>query len=101
MRRFVMVAVGCLMLGVLLTAQQEAAIRIERPALVADPVPRVIKYSGTLKDTLGKTLSGIHAVNFLIYKDKQAGSALWMETQNVQADAAGNYSVLVGIASEK
>ena len=35
-------------------------------------------------------------VTFAIYKQQDGGAAIWLETQNVTTDAAGNYSVLLG-----
>jgi len=62
-------------------------------------VPRLIKFSGVAKDESGKPLSGVVGITFSLYKDQQAGAPLWMETQNVQADAAGHYTALLGSAS--
>jgi hypothetical protein len=35
-------------------------------------------------------------VTFAVYKDQDGGAPLWLETQNVQADSKGNYTVLLG-----
>jgi trimeric autotransporter adhesin len=58
--------------------------------------PRVVRYSGKVIDAQGKPQSGIAGATFSIYKDLESGAPLWMETQNVQADAKGNYTVLLG-----
>ena len=58
--------------------------------------PRVVKYSGRITDAQGKPQAGIAGATFSIYKDLEGGAPLWMETQNVQADAKGNYTVLLG-----
>ena len=52
-------------------------------------VPNLINYSGVLKDGTGKTINSIAGVTFLIYKEEQGGSPLWLETQNVTPDKAG------------
>jgi len=59
-------------------------------------VPRLVKFSGTLKDHLGQPLSETVGVTFALYKDPEGGSPLWLETQNLTPDAQGHYSVLLG-----
>ena len=51
---------------------------------------------GLLKDANGKPLSGTAGITFSLHKDQRGGAALWFETQNVQLDASGRYSVLLG-----
>src|SRR5580704_16233505 len=71
-------------------AQQLAAIS----ANVA--VPPIVKFSGVLADVNHKPLTGAIGVTFYLYQESQGGAPLWMETQNVQADKAGRYSVALG-----
>jgi hypothetical protein len=78
-----------LSLAPLLGAQQAASS--------SAPVPRLVNFSGKAANAQGKTLSGIVGVTFAIYKDQSAGVALWMETQNVQADTRGNYTAQLGV----
>jgi len=59
-------------------------------------VPTMVNVSGTLTDVNHKPLSGIVGVTFYLYKDEQGGSPLWMETQNVQPDKYGHYTVMLG-----
>jgi hypothetical protein len=59
-------------------------------------VPRLIRYQGVARDLESKPLTGLLGLTFSLYADQNGGEALWMETQNVQADAAGHYSVLLG-----
>ena len=59
-------------------------------------VPSVIKYSGVLTDADGKPLSGSEEVTFSLYKAEQGGAALWMESQRVEPDKQGNYTVTLG-----
>ena len=65
-------------------------------ATSAAVVPRLVSFSGKAVDAQGKTLSGIAGVTFTIYKGQSDGAPLWMETQNVQADSKGNYSIQLG-----
>jgi hypothetical protein len=59
-------------------------------------VPRLVNFSGNATDTQGKTISGVAGATFAIYRDQYEGSPLWLETQNVQADAKGNYTAQLG-----
>jgi hypothetical protein len=62
-------------------------------------VPTVIRFSGNLADANGKPLSGVVGVTFSLFKDEQGGAPLWVETQNVQPDRTGLYSVMLGSTS--
>jgi hypothetical protein len=60
-------------------------------------VPSLIRFGGTLKNAEGASLaSATVGVTFAIYSHQDGGAAVWMETQNVTTDAAGNYSILLG-----
>jgi hypothetical protein len=59
-------------------------------------VPHLIKFNGALKDDAGHSKAGVSGITFALYKDPQGGAPLWLETQNVQADSKGNYTVLLG-----
>jgi hypothetical protein len=59
-------------------------------------VPPVVNFSGVLTGNDGKPLTSMVGVTFYLYKDQQGGSPLWLETQNVQPDNTGHYSVVVG-----
>lgn len=64
-------------------------------------VPPLVKFNGTLTDANGKPLTGTVGVTFSLYKDIQGGAALWVETQNVQADKTGHYTVTLGSTSSQ
>jgi len=59
-------------------------------------VPGLINYGGALKDINGKPLTGITGVTFLLYKQEQGGSPVWIETQNITPDKNGKYMVTLG-----
>jgi hypothetical protein len=59
-------------------------------------VPRLVNYSGKATDAQGKIITGITGATFAIYKEQYEGSPLWLETQNIQADTKGNYTVQLG-----
>jgi len=62
-------------------------------------VPRVIQFSGVLRDSIGQPLTGVQGVSFALYRDQEGGSPLWIETQNVAADEYGRFAVLLGAAT--
>ena len=85
-------------LAVILIAAMSLPLLAQAPPSVGQTsvVPELIKFNGTIKDTAGKPQSGTVGVTFALYKDEQGGSPLWLETQNVQADTQGHYSVYLG-----
>ena len=59
-------------------------------------VPTLVNFTGTLADADGKAFSAPVGITFYLYEDQQGGTPLWMETQNVQPDKGGNYTVMLG-----
>lgn len=59
-------------------------------------VPTLVNFSGTLTDANGKPFSSTVGVTFYLYRDQQDGAPLWVETQNVQVDKTGHYTVTLG-----
>ncbi len=59
-------------------------------------VPHLIKFGGAIKDEKGAPKTGVVGITFAFYKDQQGGAPLWLETQNLQADANGRYTVMLG-----
>jgi hypothetical protein len=64
-------------------------------ASVAPGVPRLVKFSGVLKDASGNLLSNTVGLAFAIYSEQTGGVALWQETQNVQL-SQGHYTAFLG-----
>ena len=88
MRRFTIVIAVFVLLLVAITSAQQAP---------TTSVPNLIRYGGMLKDAQGAPIaSSTLGITFAIYKQQDGGAPIWMETQNVTTDAAGNYSVLLG-----
>jgi trimeric autotransporter adhesin len=56
----------------------------------------LVRFSGTLTGIGGSPLSGIVGVIFAAYSEQSGGAPLWLETQNVQVDKNGHYSVVLG-----
>jgi len=59
-------------------------------------VPRLSNYASVAKDADGRPLKGVVGATFAVYAAQEGGAALWMETQNIQADPHGNFSVVLG-----
>ena len=78
---------GCLLLG---------AAAAQTPA--GSALPRLVRFSGTAKDTGGNSMTGATGITFALYAEQTGGAPLWSETQNVQAGPDGRYSVLLGAA---
>jgi hypothetical protein len=90
----------CFLLATLLVSPLSAAAQMANsqaaaPSAAAD-VPRLVKFSGTATDETGKPFSGVVGVTFSLYKEQQGGAPLWVEIENVQADANGHYTAMLG-----
>ena len=64
-----------------------------------ESVPRLVQFSGVLKDSASRPYAGVASVTFAIYGEQEGGTALWSETQNVLADGNGHYNVFLGAAT--
>jgi hypothetical protein len=62
----------------------------------ASALPRLVRFSGTVKDLNGNPLTGVVGIIFALYSEQTGGAALWLETQNVTADSNGHYVALLG-----
>src|SRR6516162_10063947 len=91
--------IGCMCLTGLTSAAQQS-LTAPGGAPASGAVPNLIKYSSVLKEGSGAVNTALSGVTFLIYKDEQGGAPLWMETQNVQPDKAGRYTVQLGAVSK-
>ncbi len=64
---------------------------------VADSVvPRLVNYAGVAKDENGKAMKGVFGATFAVYADQDGGSPMWIETQNINANVNGTFSVQLG-----
>ncbi len=71
------------------------------PAASAAIVPRLIRVTGTLAESAGKSSNGVISVSFALYKEQNSTDPLWQETQNIRLDFAGHYSALLGATKEE
>src|SRR5258708_18111802 len=62
----------------------------------ASLIPPVIKFSGVLREFDNSPRTSVARVTFGMFKDAEGGSPIWMETQNVQPDSTGRFTVFLG-----
>ena len=62
----------------------------------SEKVPQLVRFSGVLRDLAGQPLTGSVDVRFAIYKEEEDAAAIWEETQTLQLDEHGRYTVLLG-----
>jgi hypothetical protein len=74
----------------------EANAAAAAPGAGQQQLPRVVRFNGVLQDGAGASLTGVQGVTFALYAEQQDGAPLWLETQAVEADAQGRYTVLLG-----
>ncbi len=86
--------IGCVVIGFFLLVLSIAA---QTPSSATPAVvPPLMNFNGILTSANGNPLSGMVGVTFYLYREQQGGSPLWLETQNVQPDKSGHYTVLLG-----
>ena len=59
-------------------------------------VPRLVRFSGAVKDASGGVPAGDVTLTFTFYEQQEGGVPLWSETQTVQLTKDGRYTVLLG-----
>jgi hypothetical protein len=62
---------------------------------------RVVTYSGILKYDSGMPRVGIVGLTLSLYAEQEGGDPLWRESQTVQTDEEGRYTVLLGATDEE
>ena len=101
----VSVTVGLALCAALACAQDSAAPASAAQPVTASPVPRLINFSGTISpqitqvtqnQTQASTPSRAIDVTFSLYELQEGGAPLWSESQKVQLDEQGHYTVLLG-----
>jgi trimeric autotransporter adhesin len=95
-RRVLSICLSAVWLCSLAAAQSVSSSQISQTSQASAVVPRLVNFSGKAIDAEGKVLSGIVGASFSIYSEQSGGAPLWMETQNVTADARGNYTAQLG-----
>jgi hypothetical protein len=92
----VWVAVLLLACSTLVPAQQNPNAESSSTTSATSQLPHLVKFSGTLTGVDGGLLNGKVGVTFALYSEQSGGAPLWLETQNVQPDKYGHYTVLLG-----
>ncbi len=87
--------------AILLVCTSMPAFAQQSTSAASAVVPTLVNFSGVLTDVNGKPLTGMVGVTFSLYKDSLGGAPLWVETQNVQPDKSGHYSVVLGSTSSQ
>ena len=59
-------------------------------------VPRLVHFAGSFRPPAGQP-AGMTGATFAIYSEQEGGTPLWTEDQNVELDANGNYTALLGV----
>jgi hypothetical protein len=81
----------------------EPAMKIESvaPDRAGGAVPRFIQFSGQINESKNLLLHGAVPIEFSIYTQREAGSPLWTEIQNVQPDEQGRYTAMLGMTKNE
>ena len=88
--------IGNTITAVLLVVCGMLVVRAQPATKTKTAVPRLVKFSGTLTDGSGNPPTGVVGLTFSLYREPEGGAPIWMETQNVQADGNGQYTILLG-----
>jgi len=59
-------------------------------------VPRLLRINNTFHPANGLPAAPVESVTLSVYSEETGGTRLWQETQNVNVDAEGHYSALMG-----
>lgn len=73
-----------------------ATRELPAPASPRTNVQRLLKFSGTLASSERGGTAGKVTLRFAIYDAPYGGKASWQETQDVNLDAQGHYTALLG-----
>ena len=65
-------------------------------AAAAGAVPRLVRFSGIAKPAGGQPGNRVVGITFALYREREGGAPLWLETQNVQVDPDAHYTVMLG-----
>jgi hypothetical protein len=83
-------------------AQQADSSALANASLLASSqpaagmIPRLVKFSGVLKDRNGKAATGVVGLTCSLYELPEGGSSLWTEAETAKLDEQGRYTVLLG-----
>jgi hypothetical protein len=84
------------MLAVVLVLSGISTLCHGQSSATGAPVPNLVNFAGTLKDSGGHPIQSVTGVTFSLYAQEEGGVPLWLETQSVQPDGKGNFTVQLG-----
>jgi len=79
---------------IVLPLHAQQTLRSENPSVTT--VPRLVRVSNTFHPANGLPAAPVESVTLSVYSEETGGTPLWQETQNVNIDADGRYTVLMG-----
>ena len=77
-----------------------ASAQQTQSAAAVTAVPRLVRFAGSFHSPANQPAGPVGAT-FAIYGQQEGGTPLWTEDRNVELDANGNYTVLLGSASNE
>lgn len=77
-------------------AQSASSTQAETSEGSALTVPRLVRFSGFAIGADERPMKGVVGITFSLYREREGGGSIWMETQNVELNSAGHYSVMLG-----
>ncbi len=73
-----------------------ATLAYAQPTQSTAAVPKLVRFSGSFHPANGVPAQSVESVILAVYRDQTGGNPLWREIQNVEVDAEGHYSLLLG-----
>jgi len=86
----------CVVVGLQLSVLSLSAQTPGSSPVSAQVPPPLLSFSGVLSNSNGKPRTAITGATFSLYAEQEGGAPLWLETQNVQPDKTGHYTVQLG-----
>jgi len=83
--------VACFMCSVAVASAQQT-----QSANTLTAVPKLVHFAGSFHPAVSQP-AGMIGATFAIYSEQEGGTPLWTEEQNVELDASGNYTALLGV----
>ena len=82
--------VACFLCSAAVASAQQA-----QSTATVTAVPRLVRFAGSFHPPVSQP-AGMTGATFAIYAQQEGGTPLWSEDQNVELDANGNYTALLG-----
>lgn len=92
MRFYILVFVFIGSVNILLTGQNNTAR--------GSAIPLLVRFDGTTQEFGGNVSPGYRNMVFSLFANESGGNALWTEMQTVEVNGEGQFTVLLGLASQ-